>query len=98
MYRSDESDMDVETELRRFELGESALVKAVEPLDAEKLSALSESFVRRFEEIGDLRFLNAVLKILDREDFKLRFDKHHDRLRAWADHAVQVLRQSRGLK
>lgn len=90
--------MDVETELRRFELGESALVKAVEPLDAESLSELSASFVQRFEEVGDLRLLNAILKILDREDFKRRFGDHHDRLGAWADRAVQAVRDSRGLK
>lgn len=90
--------MDVETELRRFELGESALVKPVEPLEAERLSVLSASFVRRFEEMGDLRFLNAVLKILDREDFKRRFGDHHDRLGAWADRAVQAVREERGLK
>jgi hypothetical protein len=89
---------DIETELRRFEWGESRLVEAVQPLDVDALVGAAATFVAHFEASGDLRYLNAVLKIVDRPAFSQAHADLHRQLSAWADDAIGAFRTRRGLR
>jgi hypothetical protein len=89
--------LDVEAQLRRFELGESGLVETVQPLDTETLARIAPVFAAQFEAAADLRYLNAVLKIIDREDFGRDHPGQLERLSVWAEDALRRLRRQKGL-
>lgn len=88
----------IEAELRQFELGESAFVGNVQPLGVDMLDRLGTAFLAHFEASGDLRYLNAILKILDREAFRQYYADHYRRLSRWADNELNALRRNRGLQ
>jgi hypothetical protein len=89
--------LDIEAQLRRFELGESELVAAVAPLPLDALEALGAAFCAQYEASGDLRYLNAVMKIVDRAGFAQSSAAAHARLREWADARLEAFRRQRGL-
>lgn len=67
------------------------------PVDTSALAALGARFAAEYDSGRDLRFLNAVLKILDREAFARLEPEAHRHLTAWADAAMSRFRFSCGL-
>jgi hypothetical protein len=61
------------------------------------LDQIGSAFVAHYERSGDLRYLNAVLKIVTREGFTQTSPAQHRRLSEWADRELDALRKSRGL-
>lgn len=88
--------MDIEAQLRRFELGESAYAKAA-PMPVADLEQVGRAFAAHYERSEDLRYLNSVLKIVDRSEFKRACPNAQRKLGEWADAMLGVLRRSRGL-
>jgi hypothetical protein len=88
--------VDIEAQLRRFELGESAYAKA-DPMPAAELEPVGYAFAAHYERSDDLRYLNSVLKIVDRSDFKQACPGAQRKLSEWADAMLDVLRRSTGL-
>jgi hypothetical protein len=97
MARPLEVELDIEAQLRRFELGESAYVGAIEPLSLEVLNEIGSAFVAHYAQSKDLRYLNAVLKIVHREGFAQAFPAGHRAMDDWAERELAALRKSRGL-
>jgi len=87
-----------DAELIRFELGESMLVPAVAPVETAALEQLGPRFAATYDFARDLRYLNAVLKMIDREEFQRQQPAAHRRLSDWANAAVETLKVSRGLR
>ena len=88
--------MDIEAQLRRFELGKSAYAKAG-PMPVAELERVGHAFAAHYEQSDDLRYLNSVLKIVDRGDFKQACPGTQRKLGEWADAMLDVLRRGRGL-
>ncbi len=85
-----------ERDLVRFELGESGLVPSVAPVETRDLDRLGSRFAAVHDATGDLRYLSAVMKMLDRSSFAAGHLEEHRALSAWADAAVQAVRLSWG--
>ena len=88
--------MDIEAKLRRFELGESAYANAA-PMPVADLEQLGREFATYYERSEDLRYLNSVLKIVDRSEFQRAYPNAQRMLSEWADEMLGILRKSRGL-
>lgn len=92
-----DGDVSPEAELIRFELGESPLAAAHPPVPTSELMGAAQKFMARYDASHDIRYLNAVLKMVDREQLRQQHPAAHGLLCDWSSAALQRFRASRGL-